>query len=644
MSAPLVRLFIESQVPEYIREIDRDYHIEMIAEDTQQIRKYHAAAFRQQSEVALVNLRAMGELAQRQDQTNAHLSGIAQDTYAMVGGINRLNTGMDRLNVGMDRLSVGMERVNVGIDRLNVGMERVNTGIDNLNEGMANLHATAEASLDAIYELSGVLGEGLDHISAQMMQQQQKLKEIDKILRRPYETQALELRKEAGKWLTSGMKNVGRERVEDWKDSMRLLRLTIENPLGMQDYVAWFQMAWLLWKQEDNIAEAEEAFYRAQRLSAPNRDLYHLKSLRHLAYMQHLQKKHEDAYQTIQKALSLSSEHDTMYDAARYAAVLGHEKEDAGLKVEAVKLIDKCIGLQPTTIIVMFSEEDFKPILPGLAVLTSKRLRQARSNAEAKIQQWQEATELTKQLAPVADCDISLPDTLLSGVSLLSSRLPDADYLGALDAGKSAISAREEVLKFIRESLQKEIQQRQQTIDVVKRRLSQAENAHANRCRDFAQAKRTEANRKRAIARQKSERLMQEALMAEFAYFATPKPGVFDALYASTLRERMQKLQRGETPRFMYFSNLEKHDEAKAKYEAADSRYKARCSDIEKSRSQQVAAIDREVEEDIRRESQIAEQELNAIKQTLQVELLFAEAYCEKAKSASRLVEAQNSK
>jgi len=43
----------------------------------------------------------------------------------------------------------------------------------------------------------------------------------------------------------------------------------------MQDYVAFFQMGWLLWKHDRDIAAAENAFYRAQRLSTSERDLYH---------------------------------------------------------------------------------------------------------------------------------------------------------------------------------------------------------------------------------------------------------------------------------------------------------------------------------------------------------------------------------
>jgi tetratricopeptide (TPR) repeat protein len=102
-----------------------------------------------------------------------------------------------------------------------------------------------------------------------------------------------------------------------------------------------------------NLAEAEEAFYQAARLSGPKADFFHAYSLWHLANMQDLQGRPAEAYDTVHKALRITpNDHDTMYDAARYAAKTGRESE-------ALQLLDKCINLQPQTIITMFSEEDF---------------------------------------------------------------------------------------------------------------------------------------------------------------------------------------------------------------------------------------------------------------------------------------------
>lgn len=273
-----------------IREIHQEYHVEMIAENTKQLVDYHKESLRLQAGAAAIHLHA-------QQETNRYLSGIEQECRAMVEGLDSLN--------------------------------------ESVSEGFA------------------VVGESLERISQQMMQMQRTLEHIAEILSRPYETKVLELRGEADKWLRSGMKTTGRDRDENWKDATRLLHTVVDNPIGMQDYVAWFQTGWLLWKHKKNIPEAEEAFYRTQRLSAQSRDWYHVKSLRHLAYMQYLQDKHADAYGTIQKALDVSRDHATVYDAARYVAKTGREQE-------YLSLLDRCIELQPTTIITMFSEADFQ--------------------------------------------------------------------------------------------------------------------------------------------------------------------------------------------------------------------------------------------------------------------------------------------
>jgi tetratricopeptide (TPR) repeat protein len=243
---------------------------------------------------------------------------MAQDMGAMVGVINRLNDGMDQLNYGVDALN-----------------------------------QTASDTLDAMYSLESTISNCFERVSEQMLRQQETLEEIAQLLRVPYEVKAKELRAEADKWLTQGMKNTGRDREEDWKDAMRLLQVCVENPIGMQDYVAWFQIGWLRWKRDKNISEAEEAFYRAQRLSASKADLYHVKSLRHYAYMLYLQDKHQEAYSVIQKAVAISNEHDTIFDAARYAAKTGRGEE-------ALAHLERCILERPTTIVTMFAEADFQ--------------------------------------------------------------------------------------------------------------------------------------------------------------------------------------------------------------------------------------------------------------------------------------------
>jgi tetratricopeptide (TPR) repeat protein len=272
------------------RRIDDHYHLEMIADNSRQIIEYQTEAFHMQREAAIANLRGLAEVANRQNQTNNLLSIIVQS-------VSDLNNSLD-----------------------------VQTQ---------------------------VLQQGFVEVARILLQHQQTLEQIADVLRRPYETKVLELLQEADRALKTGMKSTGRDQQAEFADTTRLLKEVLANPIGSRNYVAWFQTGWLKWKYERNIAQAEEAFYQASRLSAPQADLYHANALRHMAYMQYGQKKYPDAYTSIYQALKLSpDDHDIRYDAARYAAKVGRESE-------ALDLLEKCIEQQPQTIFMMFSEEDF---------------------------------------------------------------------------------------------------------------------------------------------------------------------------------------------------------------------------------------------------------------------------------------------
>lgn len=302
MPAPIIRQLLPDN--KNIRSIDNHYHLEMIADNGHQIIEYQAHSLRLQHEAARANLLVMAEIAGQQDQTNSQLSSI-------LDGILTLNDSLDLLN------------------------------------------ATATETFDAICAQTEVLQAGFREMAQLMMQQQEVLQQIAYTLSSPYETQALELLREADLALKTGMKSAGRDQKAEYADSMRLLQDVLNNPIGSRNYVAWFQVGWLKWANAHDFAGAEEAFYQAARLSASSADLYHTNSLRHMAYMQYKQNNQQDAYNSIHKAMRiLPGDYDIRYDAARYGAKTGR-------KAEALELLEKCIDQRPQTIVTMFSEEDF---------------------------------------------------------------------------------------------------------------------------------------------------------------------------------------------------------------------------------------------------------------------------------------------
>ncbi len=272
------------------REVDNHYHLQSIADSQRQLVDYHAAVFEQQREAAIATLDAMRDLSDEQMETNSLLSAVLAETNCI---------------------------------------------------------------RESVLEQTQVLRDGFAIAAKLMIQQRQELQKIAQVLRRPFGTQALELLREAERALYGGMRQLGRAQQEDWNDAIRLVGEVLTNPIGSRNYVAWFYRGWLHWKHTKNVADAEEAFYHATRLSAEKGDVYHVHSLRHLACMQYLQRKFSAAYATIKDAhRAAPNDHDVLYDTARYAAITGRE-------TEAVDLLDNCIERRPSTIVAMFSEEDF---------------------------------------------------------------------------------------------------------------------------------------------------------------------------------------------------------------------------------------------------------------------------------------------
>lgn len=320
MPAPMDHFLFAPSGP--LREIDKHYHLQMVAANTDQLVQHQQRAFRLQQKVAADNLRALANLGNKQDKTNAlieELNGTAHELLLAT------NAQTEVLREGFGQLAGRLDQLN----------------------------ATAQDLLDATTFQTEVLQQGFEMVALRMIEQHRTLLDITRILRNPYETKAQELLKEAERALKNGMQAAGRDRQEEFKDALRLLREVLDNPIGSRDFVAWFQIGWLKWKEEEDLHEAAEAFYQAARLSGRERKLHYVLSLRHLAYIQYLQVKYQEALVTIEKAIEVAPhDHDVLYDAARYAAKT--------LRIQyAIELLEKCIDLRPETIITVFSEPDF---------------------------------------------------------------------------------------------------------------------------------------------------------------------------------------------------------------------------------------------------------------------------------------------
>lgn len=259
----------------------------------------------------------------------------------------------------------------------------------------------------------------------QILDQRVQLEDVATSLRRLHQPEELQVLSEADSALRNGMRATDRDRLEDFRDALRLLKTIQSDPVSGRDYHVWFNIGWILWQMEGNFAEAEEAFYQASRLSASAGDILHVTSLRHQAYMQYLQKKHKQAHATILKATALTSEDaETFFDAARYAAKVERDAEAAGY-------LEQCVARNPLYQMFALTEEDFQTdkFLPKVKALAEAQQGQAMQAVDAEVGRWLRALSSAKEAAEQSGVTITLPAHLTeSGFGEDASALSQSDF------------------------------------------------------------------------------------------------------------------------------------------------------------------------------------------------------------------------
>ena len=400
---------------ERLRAIEHEYQLELVAENARQLVQFYATILRAQASQASQTLRNINVMVNGRETSGEFLDTLATD--------------IDSLVDGMDRFPV-----------------------DHTQPLEFAQHTILPISSDPSANLQDTLATEFERLARQLLRQQKALAKIHERMRGMYEAQSQVRRAESSRWLVSGMRRMGRDREEDFEDALRILRDMATTPQGMQDYVAWFEIGWLLWKHERNLPEAEDAFYRAQRLSEGKDEAFYVKSLRHLAYVQHLQGRFAEAYETIQKALVTSDEHDTRFDAARYAA-------SRGFSEECLRLLEQCIYDRPTTIISMFAEVDFlrgaaaARLARSMADMAARMLDEARDRADDNVEHWQKALEIVREVEREAGLPIALPKGIAEEALDGTPSLDDADYLVALEIERKALAYGDQTVTFARDTI-----------------------------------------------------------------------------------------------------------------------------------------------------------------------------------------------
>jgi len=436
MDAPLGHVLWEHATDSPQRRVGRDiethYHIGMAAENTRQIRDLQAA------------------------QLGLQASQAAQ-----------MHSDLAQLGFGMDALGDQMGAV---YDQLG-----------QVGRGVAELNATAQDALGALLGMHGMLDEWLSTLSEQLSRQQATMTQIAEDLRKPLQTEVLEMRKHADHALTSGMRAQGDEAREWYGDALELLGQAVENPVGKQDYVAWFQIGWIRWKLERNHKTAEQAFGRAARLSKPAGDPYYVESLRHLAHARYLQTDLAGALDAILQAEEADPSPQVLYDGARYRAVNGSA-------ADAALVMERALRAHPPLVIPIIGEPDFGGMLSDVQAVIARLTEEARANASECLDAWGRALHAAAESAQIAGHQIPTPEELSTRrLDELRSEVGNADYLRSLEIGRVAREASATVTNRAVEELQALCERRQASLaDAVGRIRDTTSQAKEEKARTMA--------------------------------------------------------------------------------------------------------------------------------------------------------------
>lgn len=305
----------------------------------------------------------------------------------MDGRLAEIGFGVDRMHYALNSIGRNVGDVDVGIQRLISTSNHIETGIFKVD--------------DSLHNLTTLVDNWLSSLSDSLISQHNEMQSIAETLASPLETTARELRRKAEEALVNGMKSSEIEQKEWHIDALGLFQETVNNAVGNQDYVAWFQIGWLQWKANNDLEKAEAALRRAARLSKAKLDDYYAESVRHLAHILYLSGRYDEAYSTIKEILTMpEAEHlrkpEIIYDIARYLAILGKTES-------AICMLERCLKQEPTRVVAAISEPDFAVISQDVSNLIIRLTSEERVAATTAVNKW---IKLVTEYVPIYNKEV----------------------------------------------------------------------------------------------------------------------------------------------------------------------------------------------------------------------------------------------
>jgi hypothetical protein len=221
---------------------------------------------------------------------------------------------------------------NTQLAEVNRGIAGIHQGIGELTEAVGRgFEDPSNAMNEGFDQLSGRMQQGFGLMTAEMQRQNAVMVEIARLLSTKLEGEAREIRNSALSAVREGCSPEAFDQDGSLREALLLFRTTVEHPMGVRDYVAWFNIGWLLWKLDGDLPQAEKAFATAVRQSMEKKDAYHVMAARHLGYMRYLQRNTDGASQGVRLALQCAPDDpENVFTALLVAAQAG----DAGQVVQ----------------------------------------------------------------------------------------------------------------------------------------------------------------------------------------------------------------------------------------------------------------------------------------------------------------------
>lgn len=298
-------------------------------------------------------------------------------------------------------------------DKVIASNEAIAELVSGLDNTFSEMHGTLTSGFSmlgaGLQELYFAVDDGFRELSYKLDLQNETLQAIKKILERPLDTQAKELRKRAEFAYLNG-----------WIDEAEVDLLESEKK-NYQDFIALHILGNIYYRHKKNHEKALEYYQKAAKYAAPQSKKDTCKALLCAAKVYKEIDKVEDAYKSTRLAMDmLHDDTHNLYNHAAYAAMTRHADESINCLRQAV-LIDS------TFLITADSDERFS----NVAQEKEKLKRDLRGEQRNVVEQLREKlTALRKDFDSARDVAEEV------GITDLSQYIKDLD---SLDAGIDGI-------------------------------------------------------------------------------------------------------------------------------------------------------------------------------------------------------------